>query len=100
MTTKTGFIDLLCGCLTEAKYLGDVATTVDVSFARAMATLAGRTLAAVHQSKAGMGIGTEFLGDLGMAGLAGLRPDEVGGVRGGRPLRQRGLLLLPVCSVG
>ncbi len=99
MATKTGFVDLLCGCLAKPQYFGYVTATLDVSPARSMAAFAGRTLVTVHQSKAGMGIGTEFLGDLGMAGLAGLRPDEVGRVGGGRPLRQSGLLLLLAGSV-
>ena len=63
-----------------------------------MAALAGHSLAAVHQSKTGMGILRKFRKDVRMAGLAGICADKIGGIHRAGLLVRVGLLLIAACS--
>lgn len=100
VATEAGLANILCRCFTEAKYLGDIAATLDMGFPRPVTTFAGRSLAAMHQGETGVGVGAEFLSNVCVASLACIRTDEVGGVGGGARLLSYGycLLWLLVCS--
>src|ERR1035438_2684583 len=66
------FLHILGACVGGVEYLGDVAATINVCFARAVAVLAGGPVAAVHLGHLGVGIAGELLGHLVVAGSAGV----------------------------
>ena len=81
VAAETGRVNLCCGGFGELKDLGNVAAPIDVRLAWTMASLASDSIASVGEGEFPVGIGAEVLGDLLMAGRAGLRTDEIGSCR-------------------
>ena len=81
---ETCSVDLICACLSELHYLSNVTTGIDVGFARPVAAFAGYPFARMQQCKTGMWVGAEFLDNFAVAGLAGFRTNNVGGIEGDR----------------
>ncbi len=91
MATQAGLIHILGRGLGGIENLGYIAAAVDVRFARPMATFAGHAILAVHLGDLGMGVVGRILGDIRMAGRAGLRTHELAGI--GLRRRSRGRLV-------
>lgn len=83
VATETGLIYVLRRSFGRIENLADIAAAVDVCFARAMAALAGRSVA-MFQRNFGMRISAEFFCHFFMAGCASLGTYKVRGCgRGG-----------------
>lgn len=77
VTTEASLVGLLRSQLRETANLGDIAATVDMGLAGPVAVLATDAFTVVLQREAGMGVGSELLARLLVAGTASLRTDIV-----------------------
>ena len=82
MTRQAPLVDFLRRGVGERKYLVNIATSLHVSLAGAMAVLAGEALVPMHEYHLGVRVVRKAMSHIGMTGLAHLRTD-ISGWKGG-----------------